>query len=126
MAQVAPQSTEELPDKIVYKYPATRFEQVATIYSDTSSPGLKTLINQDSGGSTSLIVPPSANKAKYYTIDVFFKTGVILKNTLLGATYFFIENDFFRIEFPAVGLLQFDGRPTQSKFYNKENNNNLQ
>jgi Ca2+-binding RTX toxin-like protein len=123
VASVNPQSSEDLENRIIYRYPATRFEQAASLYQNTLTQGLKTLVNQDSGGLTSLVVPANSSKAKYYILELMFKTSALLTNTLGfgGPIDVMLETGFFRIEFPAIGTIQLDGKPTQSKFYDKKN-----
>lgn len=122
MASVNPQSLEDLPSRTVYRYPATRFEQVATLYQNTTTPGLKTLVNQDSGSTTSLVIPATNQKAKFFTIELFFKSSVLLKNNAIAGFPDVLANtDFLRIEFSAANGINFDGKPTQSKFYESKN-----
>lgn len=122
MASVNPQSFEDLPWRTIYRFPATRFEQVATLYENTTTPGLKTLVNQDSGATTSLVIPATNQKAKYFTIEFFFKPSVILRNNAIaGFPYVVAKTDFLRIEFSATEVVNFDGKPTQTKFYESKN-----
>jgi len=122
MGLVNPQSSEDLDSRIIYRFPATRFEQALTLYENTLTPGLKTLVNQDSGGSTSLVVPANSSKARLYIIELHFKLSASLVNTFLaGAPRVLLETSFFRAEFPAVGAINLDGKPTQSKFYEVRN-----
>lgn len=123
MADVAAQSIEEFGDRIIYRYPAARFEQVPVIFSAALSPGLKTLVNTQAA--VSFVIPPIGITAKLFQIDWLLKTYIVLQNDALAGTPLTCVNiGFVRMVTPSP-LLNYDGKSLQTQFYETKTTNLL-
>lgn len=112
MANVAAQSAEEFTDRVIYRYPACRFEQTPGNVALSLSVGLKTLTNTTA--STSFVIPASGISAKMYRVEWCFVTSVQVSEFSHP-----IGNTLIRCGFNQLiaSSLNYDGKPLQTKFY---------
>lgn len=118
MATVNAQSVEDFADRIIYRFPATRFEQTPVTIKNTGSPGLKTLVN--TSANVSYVIPASGVSARFFKIQWLINTAVVLSNTASGTILQTVGIDFLR--YSALGL-NYDGRSMQTEFYEKNTEN---
>ena len=118
MATVNAQSVEDFADRIVYRFPAARFEQVPVTIKNTGSPGLKTLVNVAT--STSFMVPASGMAARFFKIEWIINTSVVLTNTASGTILQMVKIDFLKY---LASSLNYDGKSQQIEFYEKNTEN---
>lgn len=119
MATVNAQSVEDFADRIVYRFPAGRYEQTPVSWNSMCSPGLKTLVNTDA--SRSYVVPSSGLSYKFFKIEWLIKTFVVL-DTATAPGLKSIVCDFARYSSLAPAL-NYDGRSLQTEFYEKKSEN---
>lgn len=121
MADVQAQSVEDFADRIIYRYPAGRYEQVAVTWQNTMTPGLKVLVNTDT--TRRYIVPASGIIARFFKIEWFFNLGVVFQNDAVGGNpLVLVEMDFLRFLTPSPSL-SYDGKSMQTEFYEKKTEN---
>lgn len=121
MATVNAQSVEDFADRIVYRFPAGRYEQIATTWGATMTPGLKVLVNTDT--TRSYVIPASGVSAKFFKIEWFFKLGVVFQNDAISGTpLVLVEMDFLKFLTPAPAL-SYDGKSLQTEFYQEKTEN---
>jgi hypothetical protein len=114
MAAVNSQSVEDFADRIIYRYPAARFEQAAVIFESAVDPGLKTLVN--TATSTEFNIPASGISARFYKVDWTFKLLISMFNSGSGGWQVFNDIKFLRYITPAPAL-NYDGKSFQTEFY---------
>lgn len=117
MASVNAQSIEELPDRIIYRYPGGRFEQASGSFASSLASGFKTCVNTDT--TREYVVPSSNQPARFFKIDLFFNCFLSVANTLNGGYVQLVELGFSKIYAP----LNYDGKSLQTEFYEKNNVN---
>jgi len=117
MAEVNAQSVEEFPDRVIYRYPAGRYEQGAVSAGNVFSPGLKTCVNTQT--SISYIVPSSGLSARFYKIEWLFKSVVQSTNAINSIT---ILNSIDFLRYSATSL-NYDGKSLQTEFYQEKTEN---
>lgn len=118
MAVIAPQSVEELSDRIIYRYPGGRYDQALTNWNGALTSGQKTLVNTDTTRSYS--VPASGIPARFFSVDLYFTTSVVLKEILGVNGNMNVVCGFFSISIPT---LNYDGRTLQTDFYQPKTTN---
>lgn len=115
MANVSAQSVEDYADRVVYRYPSCRFQQVAGLWELTMTPGVKSLINTDLA--LVYVVPSSGVPYRFFKIEWAIKTGVIFSNgALVSSPLIFVKTDFSKI----IADVNYDGKPLQTEFSEKK------
>lgn len=115
MAVINAQSVEDFSDRIIYRFPAGRYEQALSNFADTISSGYKTLVNTET--SRRYNIPQSGISARFYKINLLF--SAVLIGVGPGAyTSIMARAGFFRINAPS---LTFDGKSMQTEFYEPKN-----
>lgn len=123
MANVNAQSVEDFADRIIYRFPAGRYEQAALgNISTVISTGLKTLANTDT--SRSYIIPSSGISARFFKIEWVFNMAIQVNNYIIGYDLL-IDHDFIRYSTPAPAL-NYDGKTLQTEFYERKTENYYQ
>lgn len=122
MANVNAQSIEEFADRIIYRYPAGRYEAIPGNISTVISTGLKTLVNTDA--SRSYIVPASGISARFFKIEWVFNMAIQVNNAIIGYDLL-IDHDFIRYSTPDPAL-NYDGKALQTEFYERKTENYYQ
>jgi len=118
VADVNAQSVEDFADRIIYRFPAGRYEQAATTWPLVMTPGLKTLVNTDT--SRSYVIPASGISAKFFKIEWFFNLAVVMQNDAVpGTPLVMVDIDFLRFATPSPSL-NYDGKSLQTEFYERK------
>ena len=118
MANINAQSVEDLPDRIIYRYPAGRYQQTPTNWVYIGNPGLTTLVNTQT--SRSYVIPASGISAKLFKIEWVINTFAVFDAGSNGLRS--IKYDFARIVTPSPAL-NYDGKTLQTEFYEKKTEN---
>lgn len=115
MANVNAQSVEDYADRIVYRFPGGRYEQVLTTWASAFTTGLKTLVNADT--SRSYVVPTSGINAKFFKIDLRIYIAVSVTLTSPSSFSSLTKSGFLRVSIPTLNM---DGKSQLTDFYQEK------
>ena len=111
MADVNAISIEELPDRIIYRYPGGEYLQSVTGFVGALSTGAKTLVNTDIA--RSYVVPASSIPAKFFVLEISIFACAQLTETVQGIGIMNLPWKFLKVTAPE---LNYDGRSLQIDF----------
>lgn len=115
MANVNAQSVEDYADRIVYRFPGGRYEQVLTNWASAFTTGLKTLVNTDTD--RSYVVPTSGINAKFFKIDLSIYIAVSVTLTSPSSFSSLTKSWFLRVSIPTLNM---DGKSQLTEFYQEK------
>lgn len=119
MADVNAQSVEDYADRIIYRYPGGRYEQVLGTIAQALTTGLKTLVNTSTA--RVYVMPATGMPARFFKVEWLISVALQTlgtANDMIGSVL--MPCSFLRL---SATSLNYDGKELQTEFYEKKSEN---